>query len=172
MGLSWTFSPISMPRGRAEIPYNKGMKKNFDLVIWIARGLVGLVAFSNLLAAIPFFISPELFVFSFELSGDVGNAVIRGFGLLFLMWTIPYLVAVIHPLRHFTSLVEAVLMQAIGVAGESLILVFLPGGHAVLQSSVMRFIYFDGGGLVLLLIAFGLMVREKKKQTFRDEKNW
>ena len=86
-------------------------------------------------------------------------AMLRGMGLLFLMWNIPYLVALIHPLRHYVSLVEAVIMQSIGVAGESLLLAALPGQHSQLHASVMRFIYFDGGGLILLLAAFILVRR-------------
>lgn len=119
--------------------------------------MVGIVTFLNLQAAFLFLLWPEDFYQGFELIGEPGIALIRGMGLLFLMWNIPYLVAMWHPLRHFTSLVEAVVMQAIGVLGESLLLLALPGEHPVLESSVMRFIYFDGGGLVLLLTALILV---------------
>ena len=94
---------------------------------------------------------------------ESGDAVIRGFGVLFLMWTIPYLVAAFHPQRHFTSLVEAVIMQAIGVTGESLILLLLPKEHITLTASVTRFIYFDAAGLIILLVAHGLMIHLRKR---------
>lgn len=127
--------------------------------LWIARGLVGVVTFLNLQAAFYFMLRPQDFYSGFELSGEPGIAMIRGMGLLFLMWNIPYVVALIHPLRYYVSLVEAVIMQTIGVAGESLLLAALPGQHPQLHGSVMRFIYFDGGGLILLLAAFILVRR-------------
>ena len=69
------------------------------------------------------------------------------------MWNVPYAVALIHPLRYRVSLYEATAMQAIGLLGETLILISLPLGHSILQASLMRFITFDGAGLVLLLLA-------------------
>ncbi len=131
--------------------------------LWIARGLVGVVTFLNLQAAFLFILRPQDFYGGFELSGEQGMAMIRGMGLLFLMWNIPYLVALIHPVRHYVSLMEAVIMQSIGVAGESLLLAALPGQHPQLQASVMRFIYFDGGGLILLLAAFILVRRLRNR---------
>ena len=43
-------------------------------------------------------------------------------------------------------------MQAIGLIGETVLLVLLPTGHATLNSTVQRFILFDGIGLLLLLM--------------------
>ena len=86
---------------------------------------------------------------------------IQGLGLLFLMWNIPYLVALLDPLRHSTSLIEAVVMQAIGVTGESLLLLHVPQEYLNLHASVIRFIIFDGSGLVFLLIA--LFIRKRIK---------
>jgi len=79
-----------------------------------------------------------------------------------LMWNIPYLVALVDPLKHRVSLIEAVLMQFIGVTGESVMLLLLPGEHPVLQQTVMRFIYFDGAGLIVLLAAL-ILVRAARK---------
>ena len=131
-------------------------------LLWTARSLVGVVTFLNLQAAFLFMLRPQHFFGGFELSGKPGMAMIRGMGLLFLMWNIPYIVALIHPLRHYVSLIEAVIMQAIGVAGESILLATLPQVHPQLHASVMRFIYFDGGGLALLLAAF-FLIRSLKK---------
>lgn len=86
---------------------------------------------------------------------------IQGLGLLFLMWNIPYLVALFDPVRHSTSLIEAVVMQTIGVIGESLLLLRVPREYLNLHTSVLRFIIFDGGGLVFLLIA--LFIRKRIK---------
>ena len=97
-----------------------------------------------------------------SLSGVPGNAVIQGMGLLFLMWNVPYIVAILDPDRHFVSLVESVVMQAIGVFGETIILLTLAGNHPLIEATAWRFIIFDGGGLVLLLIAFWITWRGRK----------
>jgi hypothetical protein len=118
-----------------------------------ARLLIGLVLFFNLECAILFLVRPESFTPGFELSGEPGNSLIQGMGLLFVMWNIPYLVALFHPGRHLVSLLEAVVMQAIGVIGESILLIRLDGEFTILRQTITRFIWFDGGGLVLLILA-------------------
>ena len=135
--------------------------KNEIIKIWIARCMIGLVVIDNLQAAVFFLVRPDFFVPSFELTGEAGNAVIQGIGLLFAMWTVPYVLAMIHPVRYRVSLVEALIMQSIGLLGESVLLFLLPNGHEILAGSVMRFIYFDGGGLILLLAAFWITRRLK-----------
>ena len=47
----------------------------------------------------------------------------------------------------------AIAMQSIGLIGETLILRALPLEHAILRDSILRFIIFDGGGLVALIAA-------------------
>jgi hypothetical protein len=74
-------------------------------------------------------------------------------GILFLMWNVPYALAAWHPRRHRTSLLEALIMQAIGLLGETALLLLLPPGHEPLRATAMRFIFFDGFGLLLLLVA-------------------
>ena len=105
---------------------------------------------------------PQDYAWGFELSGIPGEAMMQGLGLLFLMWNIPYVFALAHPVKNFISLVEAVIMQFIGVAGESLILLRLPGNHPLIASSVSRFIIFDGAGLLALLIALWLILPLRK----------
>ncbi|KAF0110178.1 MAG: hypothetical protein FD147_1799, partial [Chloroflexi bacterium] len=95
----------------------------------VARVLIGIVTFLNLQAAATFLFNPADYAPAFELNGAPGVAMVRGVGLLFIMWNIPYLVALINPIRHFVSFVEAVIMQAIGVLGESTILWSLQGDH-------------------------------------------
>ena len=77
----------------------------------------------------------------------------RGLGILFLMWNVPYAVALVQPRAHRTALLEAVAMQAIGLAGESLLMAGLPAGHPALQATAALFIAFDGLGLAFLLLA-------------------
>lgn len=121
--------------------------------LWIARLLIGAVFFFNVQCAIAFLWQPALYAPAFELSGVPGEGMLRGMGVLFLMWNVPYAFALVRPVRRRVSLIEAVIMQAVGLLGESLILLALPGGHAELVRSITRFILFDGGGLLLLILA-------------------
>ena len=125
---------------------------------WLARLLIGLVFFFNVQCAIAFLIAPQLYATSFELSGPPGEGMLRGLGLLFLMWNVPYAVALWNPARQRTSMFEAVAMQAIGVLGETLLLLTFPVGHAAIRATIGRFILFDGSGLALLLLA-GVLAR-------------
>lgn len=122
--------------------------------IWISRLLIFIVTAWNIQAALLFIISPSILVGAYELSGVAGEAAIRGVGVLFLMWNVPYLFAVFHPVRYRLALVFALLMQLTGLIGESYILSTLPIEHAILRTSILRFIAFDGIGLVLLFIAW------------------
>jgi hypothetical protein len=82
--------------------------------------------------------------------------------VLFVMWNVPYLVALWHPRRNRVSLWEALVMQLIGLIGESAILLFLPAGYAVLRASILRFIAFDAAGVVMLGAAL-LLTRNQSK---------
>jgi hypothetical protein len=128
---------------------------------WIIRAFIAPVVFFNLQCSFAFLFNPEGYTPSFNLYEQTGAYLIQGLGLLFLMWNIPYLVALLDPIRHSTSLLEAVIMQAIGVIGESLLLLSVPQEYLNLHASVLRFIIFDGGGLVFLLIA--LFIRKRIK---------
>ena len=88
---------------------------------------------------------------------------IRGLGVMFVMWTVAYLPLIVHPDRHPTLFGVILAQQVIGLAGEAWILVSLPGGHAALVTSGMRFIAFDGAGLVVLLAAFGMLRRARDR---------
>jgi len=114
--------------------------------------MIGVVLFINLQAGVSFFLHPLTFAPFYELSGGVGIATIQGFGVLFIMWNVPYVVAMIHPLKNRISLYEAVAMQMIGLVGESIILWKLPIEHAILRNSLVRFIFFDGAGLIALIL--------------------
>jgi hypothetical protein len=137
-------------------------RKNEKVMVWISRVLVAAVTLMNLQAAFLFMLRPADFAYGFEMSGAAGEAMTRGMGLLFLMWNIPYIFAAVHPVRHFTSLIEAVIMQFIGVTGETLILLGLAGNHPLIEASVGRFILFDGAGLVILIIALLLAIMARR----------
>ncbi len=118
--------------------------------VWVARVLVGAVLFANVQCAVAFWRSPAAYAPAFELAGAAGEAAIQGFAVLFLMWNVPYVVALWHPRRHRAALWQALVMQALGVVGESLIWWQLPAAHIVLRESLLRFVLFDAGGLVAL----------------------
>lgn len=119
----------------------------------LARVLIAVVFIMNVQAAISFLFWPARYTPSYELSGAIGEATLRGTGVLFLMWNVPYALALWHPARYRLALSLAVAMQAIGLVGETFIYLSLPGVHAVARGSIARFILFDGLGLLALLIA-------------------
>ncbi len=129
--------------------------------VWISRLLIGLVTAWNLQAAFAFIFTPGRFVSAYELSGIPGEAAIRGVGVLFLMWNVPYLFALKDPVRYRLALTLSLLMQLTGLIGETYIYFTLPAGHVVLGGSILRFIAFDGMGMMLLGFAW-LLVRDKE----------
>ncbi len=131
----------------------------------MARLLIGAVMAINVLCAVAFFVEPEHYAPAYELIGVPGEAAIQGFGVLFLMWNVPYLVALLHPQRHRTSLMEAVVMQSIGLLGETLILRGLPAAYPTLHLSLRRFILFDAAGLVALIVAAWITLRHHSGET-------
>jgi hypothetical protein len=133
--------------------------------IWIARALIGVVLIINLDAAFSFLFSPGDFAPAFELSGQPGIAMIRGVGLLFLMWNVPYVIALINPIQFSIALLSAVVMQAIGVIGETFILLSVTGSHPQITASTTRFIIFDAGGLVVLLLAGWIVIQSQKRNS-------
>ena len=121
--------------------------------LFLSRATIALVILWNVQCAITFLVWPDHFVSSFDLAGVPGEAAIRGVGVLFLMWNVPYAIAFWHPIRYRISHLEAIAMQTIGLLGETLIWMSLSPAQRVLRSSLLRFMAFDGAGLVLLLLA-------------------
>lgn len=126
----------------------------------IGRFLIGFVLLVNLQCALSFIIAPGDHAPAFELSGISGEAAIRGFGVLFIMWNIPYIIAFIHPVRFRISLFEAIGMQFIGLTGEILILLGLTPDNDILSKSIQRFVIFDAVGLICLVSAALLQMRK------------
>ena len=124
------------------------------MALWFSRLFVGVVFAWNLQCALVFLIRPAVFAPGFQLSGAIGEAVLRSLGVLFLMWNVPYGVAMWHPGRHRVALLEALVMQVIGLVGESWIYSTLPAvEYTVVRQSLARFIVFDAIGLAALLLA-------------------
>jgi hypothetical protein len=132
--------------------------------IYLTRLLVALVILVNLQCAVAFLVNPGKFAPGFELSGATGEAAIRGFGVLFLMWNVPYLVALWDPVQNRSALFEAVVMQTIGLIGETYIYKLLPNEHFIARSSIERFVYFDAAGLAGLLL--GVYLTRGKKNIY------
>jgi len=122
--------------------------------IHIARAALLAVLAANLSAAVPYLLRPADYAGAFELAGVPGEAAVRGFGLLFLMWGVPFIPAILHPARQRVAFLCVLAMQVIGLVGESLMLLGLPASHAALRTTGLRFIAFDGTGLALLLAAY------------------
>jgi hypothetical protein len=120
-----------------------------------------LVLIANLSAAVPYVLSPGRYVAAFELSGVAGAAMVRGIGILFLMWCVGYVPVIARPDRHPALFGVILVQQVIGLAGEAWIVASLPAGHDVLSATGLRFMVFDGVGLALLILAFMLVRRRR-----------
>jgi hypothetical protein len=118
--------------------------------VWVARVGVGIVCTWNLTAVIPFIVAPARYSASFEVAGVGGEVLVRGLGILFLMWQVPFAPVILNPTRYCVCLICLLVMQVIGLAGESWMMTQLPAGHAALRATGWRFIAFDGAGLVIL----------------------
>lgn len=114
----------------------------------------------NVMCALQFVIAPGEFAGAYQLSGVSGEAAVRGIGIAFLMWNATYPLFIWKPSRHMALGVIILVQQLIGCIGETCILLTLPSeGHELLASSIMRFIAFDAGGFVVMLVTFIFMVR-------------
>jgi len=129
------------------------MKNKEFARLLLPRVLIFLVLAMNLQCALAYIFNPLPYIAPFELGGEPGRAAVIGIGILFVMWQVPYVFALAHPLHNRRSLLEAVLMQAIGLVGETLLLRSIPSAHLVLRASILRFIIFDAAGLLLLFVA-------------------
>jgi hypothetical protein len=125
-------------------------------LLWIARSLIGLVFFFNLESALSLLWMPQDYTGSFGVQGSAGITIVRSIGLLFVMWNVPYLVALLHPIKHRLALMEAIAMQSIGLLGETALLVTLAPDLLAMSRTLSRFIGFDSLGLLCLGAAFWL----------------
>lgn len=128
-------------------------------LLWLARFVVGVVFVLNVSCALAFLLRPDRFASSFELTGVQGRIMVQAMGILFLMWNETYPLVVIHPHRYRTLFAVVLAQQAIGVLGETWLLASLPVGHSALWATGVRFIVFDGLGLIGMGILFWLLGR-------------
>ena len=124
---------------------------------WLVRLAVAAVLAVNLDCAFSFIVRPDRYAGGFELTGIPGEVAVRGLGIAFLMWNATYPLVVWQPRRYRTLFGVVLAQQAIGLIGESWLLLTIPAGHEALAGSITRFIAFDGVGLVLMLGAYVLL---------------
>ena len=122
--------------------------------MWLGRLAVGVVFFFNVTCALAFILQPDRYAAGFESDGVAGRMLVRGIGILFLMWNATYPPVLFHPNRHRTLFGIILVQQAIGLAGELWMLSTLPAGHAALRETGLRFVAFDAPGLVAMGLAF------------------
>lgn len=129
---------------------------------WLARLCVGAIFLLNLSAAVPFLLQPDRYLAAFELQGAAGGAMVRGLGVLFLMWNATYPPVIAQPKRHRTLFGVILVQQLIGILGEAWIAWGLPAGHAALRTTGVRFLIFDISGLAAMAVAFTLLHRTRR----------
>ena len=116
--------------------------------------LVAAVFFVNVQCAVQFIAFPGDFTAAYQLEGGSAEAIVRSFGICFLMWNATYPPVIAKPDRFRVLFGVMIAQQAIGLVGETLLLVSLDSGLSVLAGSIQRFIAFDAAGLVLLTASF------------------
>ena len=142
---------VDLPRGPGGKQRQTGPRdQRHELVLWLVRLAVGAVFFFNVTCALAFVAQPARYAPGFEVGGVPGRVLVRGMGILFLMW-------LIRPDRHRTLFAVILAQPAIGVAGETWMWATLPAGHTALWNTGLRFIVFDGAGLVGMAVAFWLL---------------
>jgi hypothetical protein len=129
----------------------------------ITRTVVGAVFLMNVWCAVTFLGWPENFTASFELGGAPGRAIVQAFGILFLMWNATYPAVVWRPRAHRVLFAVILVQQAIGLVGETWLVLSLAPGHAALWATGVRFIVFDGAGLALMLLAYVVLRRSNAR---------
>jgi hypothetical protein len=124
------------------------------LAPWAARLAVGFVFTVNVACALAFILQPEHYTWGFEVSGVPGRTIVQGFGILFLMWNATYPPVLLNPSAQRTVFTIVLVQQLIGLVGEAWLYLQLPEGHAALRKTGLRFILFDGAGLLLMGAAY------------------
>ncbi|MBN1536958.1 MAG: hypothetical protein JW908_09525 [Anaerolineales bacterium] len=126
----------------------------------LAQLVVGIVFILNVTCAMAFICQPQKYMGGFEIDGVQGRVMVQAIGILFLMWNATYPLVIDNPSRHKALFGVILAQQAIGVFGESWLMISLPAGHAALQATGLRFIYFDSAGLIFMGLAFYFLMKK------------
>jgi hypothetical protein len=143
-----------------------GNAKEDDRTLWFARITVGAVFLMNVTCALAFILQPESYSPGFEVAGVPGMIYVQGMGILFLMWNATYPLVIFHPIRYRALFVVVLIQQAIGFVGETWLWLTLPAGHSTLRATGLRFMIFDGIGLIAMAVAYWLLMRHRTRIRF------
>ncbi len=133
--------------------------KTGDRILLFTRIIVGAVFLMNVSCALAFILQPEKYSPGFEVAGVPGMIYVQGMGILFLMWNATYPLVLFHPIRYRALFIVVLIQQAIGFAGETWLWLALPSGHSPLRATGLRFMLFDGIGLIAMAGAYWLLRR-------------
>jgi len=126
--------------------------------VWLARAAVLLVFGWNVLCALQFFLVPGDYAPAYGLAVTPENeALVAGLGVAFLMWNVTYPAVIANPVKFKALFVVVLVQQLVGLVGESVIWFRLSDASlasSAIADGIMRFVLFDGAGLVLMLVAF------------------
>lgn len=121
----------------------------------------------NVQCALGFLLAPADFAdgFMLEDTGRVGQIAVAGLGVAFLMWNATYPPFIIAPGRFCVLGGVILAQQLIGLAGEAYLYMTMAADPAlsILRSSLLRFIMFDGVGLLLMAAALLCFCRTRPK---------
>ena len=128
------------------------------IAAWAVRLCFAFVFAANVQCALGFALMPEAYMGAYELAGASGRVATQGIGVAFLMWNCTYPLVIWRPARHRALAGVVLAEQGVGLAGETAILAGLPADHAALAGGIMRFVAFDGVGLVLMGASFAALL--------------
>lgn len=121
----------------------------------VAKTLYLIVFISNMICIIAFLTDPEGYIYSYQVKGSLGAiAAIQGFGVAFAMWNVTYPFYIFSRKNNKTLGLVIIVQQVVGLIGELYIQSGLSSECEILYDSIERFVFFDAGGLVLLLVGF------------------
>ena len=138
---------------------------------WIARGAVLTVFIINVQCALQFIFLPYDSMWAYELVGVSGRVALQGIGVTFLMWNVTYPIVIFKPAKHMVVYGIILVQQLVGFVGESYLLASIPLEYSILRSSIIRFIVFDGAGLIIMGIPFiFLLIHQRRISVCPKEK--
>lgn len=134
----------------------------------IARFLYLCVFVSNMICIVAFIADPASYTSSYQVNGAAGAvAAIQGIGVAFAMWNVTYPFFILNRNDNKALALAIIVQQAVGLVGEIYIRSGLGPECAGLNESIVRFIWFDAGGLVLLLTGYAILFFGKRNQNIR-----
>lgn len=118
---------------------------------------------SNMICIVAFLTEPEAYTGSYQVRGALGAvAAIQGYGVTFAMWNVTYPFFILGRKDNKALGMAIIVQQVVGLIGELYIRRGLSADCAILAESITRFVWFDAGGLVLLVAGYILMFAGRK----------